>query len=156
MLRILDLDQLLPEIVRSATALESADAASVMLIDDEGTSLRTVAQHGLSEDYAMTQRIPLETAKSMYRGFDSHVEIDLRAQPLGDKALIEREGLVRVIAMPLVHEGALIGGINVYISEAGRSFDRGDIDILHILAAPHSVPITNAPLYPTQRRERRL
>src|SRR5260221_6791068 len=138
MLRILDLDQLLPEIVRSATAVESADAASVMLIDDEGTSLRIVAQHGLSEDYAKTQRIPLETAKSIYRGFDSHVEIDLRAQPLGDKALVEREGLVRVIAMPLVHEGALIGGINVYINDARRSFGPVDIEILCNPAHPGS------------------
>jgi signal transduction histidine kinase len=156
MLRILDLDRLLPEIVRSATALESADAASVMLIADDGASLRIVAQHGLSEEYAATQRIPLETAKTMYRGFDSHLEIDLRTQPLGDPGLIAREGLVRVVAMPLVREGALIGGINVYTRDAARAFDKVDIEILHVLAAQASVAITNARLYAGERNARRL
>src|SRR5260221_133466 len=156
MLRILDLDRLLPEIVRSATTLESADAASVMLIDDDGTSLRIVAQDGLSDEYARTQRIPLETAKALYRGFDSHVEVDLRKQPLGDPALIAREGLVRVFATPLVHEGALIGGINVYTRDAARTFDDVDIEILHILAAQASVAIANARLYAAERSARRL
>lgn len=156
MLRILELDRLLPEIVRAATALETADAASVMLTSDDGTALRIVAQHGLSDAYAATQRIPIETAKAMYKGFDSQIELDLRAQPLGDPALIAREGLARVVAVPLVHEGALIGGINVYTMDPARTFDRIDIEILHILAAQASVAITNARLYAEERTGRRL
>jgi len=156
MLRILDLERLLPEIARAATTLESADAASVMLVADDGRSLRIVAHHGLSEAYAAAQRIPIETAKAMHKGFDAHLEIDLRAQPLGDPALIEREGLARVVAVPLVHEGALIGGINVYTRDRARVFDVVDIEILHILAAQASVAITNARLYDEERRARRM
>ncbi|MEP7004147.1 MAG: ATP-binding protein [Chloroflexota bacterium] len=156
MLRILDLDRLLPEIVRAATALETADAASVMLPSGDGAALRIVAHHGLSDEYAATQRIPIEAAKAMYEGFDSPLELDLRVHPLGDPALIAREGLVRVIAMPLVQEGALIGGINVYTKDAARTFDRIDIEILHILAAQASVAITNARLYAEERTGRRL
>lgn len=156
MLRILDLDRLLPEIVRSATALESADAASVMLLDDDGTAFHIVAQHGLSDEYAATQRIPLATAKALYRGFDTHLELDLRTQPLGDPALIAKEGLVRVVTTPLVREGALIGCINVYLRDAARTFDAVDVEILHILAAQASVAITNAQLYAEERNARRL
>ncbi len=156
MLRILDLERLLPEIARAATTLESADAASVMLAAEDGPSLRIVAHHGLSEAYATAQRIPMETAKAMHKGFDAHVEIDLRVQPLGDPALIEREGLVRVVAVPLVHEGALIGGINVYTRDQARTFDVIDIEILHILAAQASVAITNARLYAEERSGRRM
>lgn len=156
MLRILDLDRLLPEIVRAATALESADAATVMLVNEDGSALRIVAHHGLSDEYAATQRIPMETAKAMYRGFDTHLEIDLRERPLGDPALIAREGLARVVAMPLVHEGALIGGINVYTRDPARTFDAMDIEIMHILAAQASVAITNARLYAEERSGRRL
>ena len=156
MLRILDLDRLLPEIARSATALESADAASVMLVSEDGSALRIVAQYGLSDEYAATQRIPMDTAKAMYRGFDSHLEIDLRERPLGDPALIERERLARVVVMPLVHEGALIGGINIYTHDPARTFDAVDIEILHILAAQASVAITNARLYDKERSGRRL
>src|ERR1051326_154486 len=98
MLRILELDRLLPEIARSATKLEAADAASVMLVDESGEYLRIVASDGLSEEYVAAQRIPIETAKSIYRGFDTHVEIDLQKEPAGDPALIKREKLARVIA----------------------------------------------------------
>jgi signal transduction histidine kinase len=156
MLRILELDRLLPEIVRSATLLESADAASVMLLDDDGEALRIVAHHGLSDEYADAQRIPMERARSIYWGSDTHVEIDLEKAPAGDPALIEREGLMRVVAMPLVHEGALIGGINVYTRDRERRFDEIDLDILHILAAQASIAITNARLYDAERQARRL
>jgi len=156
MRRILELDRLLPEIVRSATLLESADAASVMLVDESGEFLRIVAQHGLSQEYASAQRIPMETAKSIYRGFDTHIEIDLEKQPAGDPALIKREKLARVVAMPLVHEGKLIGGINVYTRDQERRFDAIDLDILHILAAQASIAITNARLYEAERHGRRV
>ena len=137
MLRILELDRLMPEIVRSATLLETADAASVMLVDESGEFLRIVADHGLSDAYATAQRIPMETAKSIYLGFDTHVEIDLEKQPAGDAELIRREKLARVVAMPLVHEGKLIGAINVYTRDRERRFDDVDLDILHILSLIH-------------------
>ena len=156
MLRILELDRLLPEIVRSATLLETADAASVMLVDESGEYLRIVAHNGLSEEYAAAQRIPMETAKSIYRGFDTHIEIDLENQPAGDPALIKREKLARVVAMPLVHEGKLIGAINVYTRDRDRRFDAIDLDILHILAAQASIAITNARLYEAERHGRRV
>ncbi|HEY8830157.1 MAG TPA: GAF domain-containing sensor histidine kinase, partial [Candidatus Limnocylindria bacterium] len=156
MLRILELDRLLPEIVRSATLLETADAASVMLVDESGEYLRIVAHNGLSEEYAAAQRIPMETAKSVYRGFDTHIEIDLENQPAGDPALIKREKLARVVAMPLVHEGKLIGAINVYTRDRDRRFDAIDLDILHILAAQASIAITNARLYEAERHGRRV
>ena len=156
MVRILELDRLLPEIVRSARALASSDAASLMLIDEAGEVLRIVAQHGLSDEYAQAQRVPIERANAIYAGFDQHVEIDLRASPAGDPALIEREGLARVIAMPLVHEGALIGAINIYTRDPARRFDEIDVEILHILAAQASIAITNARLYHEERSARRL
>lgn len=156
MLRILDVDRLLPEIVRAATALESADAAALMLLSDDGAVLRIVAQDGLSEEYAAAQRIPADTARTMYRGFDTHLDIDLRAARLGDPGLIRREGLVRAVAMPLAREGTLIGAITVYTREPARSFDSVDIEILHILAAQASVAITNAQLYANERDGRRL
>ena len=156
MLRILELDRLLPEIAHAASLLESADAASVMLADDTGDALRIVAHHGLSNEYAAAQRIPLDRAKAMYRGFDTHVEIDLEHEPAGDPAPIQREKLARVVAMPLVHEGALIGAINVYTRDRMRRFDTVDLDILHVLAAQASIAITNARLYDVERQARRL
>lgn len=155
MLRILDLDRLLPEIARAATALETADAASVMLAED-GSTLRIVAHDGLSDEYAAAQRIPLDRARAMYPGFDTHLEIDLRADAPGDRSLSEREGLARVVAIPLVHDDALIGAINVYTRDGDRRFDATDLEILHILGAQASIAISNARLYERERSQRRL
>jgi len=58
--------------------------------------------------------------------------------------------------MPLVHEGKLIGGINVYTRDRDRRFDAIDLDILHILAAQASIAITNARLYEAERHGRRV
>ena len=137
MLRILELDRLLPEIVRSASRLEAADAASVMLADDAGDALRIVASEGLSAAYTGAQRISMERAREIYRGFDQHVEIDLKRSPVGDPALIEREGIARVVAMPLVDNGALIGAINVYTRDPDalfEEFSRGGASIAKTLS----------------------
>lgn len=156
MLRILELDLLLPEIARSACALETADAASVLIADPDADAMRIVAQQGLSEEYAAAQRIPLERAQAMYRGFDTPVEIDLRADPAGSASLVAREGLARVLAMPLVQEGALIGALNIYTRDPARRFDEVDVEVLHVLAAQASIAITNARLYAQERQARRL
>ena len=154
MSRILDLDLLLPEIAASARALGSADAASVMLVNDAGDALQIVAHQGLSDEYAAAQRIPIERARAMHAGSDRHSEIDLSADGLGDRALVARERLVRVAAMPLVRDGELIGALNIYTRDAARRFDDIDVEILHVLGAQAAVAITNARLYEAERDAR--
>src|SRR5437868_984351 len=77
MLRNLELDRLLPEIVHAAKQVARADAASVMLVDESGEALRIAAHDGLSDRYARTRRFPMDRAREMYEGLDTHVEVDL-------------------------------------------------------------------------------
>ena len=156
MLRDLDLTSLGPEIVRAACTLESADAAALLLVDQATDSLRIVANEGLSDAYAGSQRIPMDRAREMYRGFDVHLNIDLRSTPLGDPRLIVEEGLERVIAVPLVRDSELIGGLLIYSKDRSRTFDSVDIELLQILAGQAAIAITNARLYAAERDARRL
>ncbi|GAC1460713.1 MAG: ATP-binding protein [Candidatus Limnocylindrales bacterium] len=156
MLRDLDLASLGPEIARAACTLESADAAALLLVDPATDSLRIVAHEGLSDAYAGSQRIPMDRARAMYQGFDVHLAIDLRATPLGDARLIAAEGLERVIAVPLVRDSELIGGLIIYAKDRTREFDAMDIELLHILAAQAAIAVTNARLYAAERDARRL
>ena len=156
MLRTLDLATLGPEIVRAACSLETSDAAALLLIDGESDALRIVAHEGLSDAYAASQRIPMDRARAMYQGFDVHLIIDLRETPLGEPRLIAEEGLERVVAMPLVRDSELIGGLIIYTKDRARVFDAMDIELLHILAAQASIAITNARLYSAERDARRL
>src|ERR1051325_6392105 len=77
MLRNLELERLLPEIVHAAKLVARADAAAVMLVNESQSGLRIAAHEGLSERYARTRRFPMERAREMYEGFDTHVEVDL-------------------------------------------------------------------------------
>ena len=156
MLRDLDLASLGPAIAHSACTLGSADAAALMLVDAATDSLRIVAHEGLTEAYARSQRIPMDRARAMYRGSDVHLEIDLRATPLGDPRLIAEEGLERVVAVPLVRDGELIGGLIVYRKDRNEALDATAIELLHILAAQASIAVTNARLYAAERDARLL
>jgi signal transduction histidine kinase len=156
MLRSLELKQLLPEIVHAVKLIARVDAAAVMLVDESEDALRIVAQDGLSEHYAATRRFPLDRARSLYAGFDTHVEVDLLRDAPEDAALLAPDGIVRVVAMPLAHEGQLIGSISAYSRDRDHRFDQVGLDILYVLGAHASIAITNARLYEAERQARQL
>lgn len=156
MLRDLELVTLGPEIVRAARQLQFADAAALMLVDETSDALKIVAHEGLSDVYAASERIPMARARAMYRGFDEHLDLDLRTSPLGDARLIADEGFERAIAVPLARKSELIGGLVIYSRDATRTFDAVDIELLHILAGHASIAVTNARLYAAERSARRL
>jgi len=155
MLRGLELETLVPQIVQAAKLIGRADAAAVMLVDEDQRALRVIAQDGLSETYAADRRFPLERARAMYPGFDSHIDKTISPDEKEDAALL-REGIHHVVAMPLVHEGQLLGSISVYSHDRDHGLDEFELDLLHVLAAQASIAITNARLYEAERQARRL
>ncbi|HEV2250291.1 MAG TPA: ATP-binding protein [Candidatus Limnocylindria bacterium] len=156
MLWSLELDGLLPEIVRAVKVLARADAASVMLVDEAAGALRVVAQDGLTARYAESRRFGLDRARAMYKGFDTHVAVDLAKEATPGDAQLIADGFAQVVAMPLAHEGRLIGSISAYSRDAAWGLDPIGLDILHILGAQASIAITNARLYDAERQARRL
>jgi signal transduction histidine kinase len=135
-----------------AQSLDAADAASLMIVDPEEQALVIRGSSGLSDYYVERQRIPLERALRHYQRPGSVVVRDLRTAPLGDLALIRREGLAKVLALSLAREGELLGALHIYTRDPMRDFDDIDRDLAHILAAQVSVAIVNARLF-TQLRE---
>ncbi len=152
MLGILDLDRLYATVADVARSLDTADAASLMIVDRDEKALVIRGQSGLSEQYAEKQRIPLERALKHYQRPGSMVVRDLRTAPLGDAALIRGEGLAKVLALSIAREGELLGALHIYSRDPARDFDEVDRDLAQILAAQVSVAIMNARLV-TQLRE---
>jgi signal transduction histidine kinase len=147
MLGILDLDRLYTTVADVARSLDTADAASLMVVDKEENALVIRGYSGLSDQYAAMQRIPLEQARRHYQGPGSVVVRDLRSAPLGDPTLIRGEGLAKVLALSIAREGELLGALHIYTRDPERDFDEIDRDLAHILAAQVSVAITNARLF---------
>jgi len=156
MLRSLELDRLLPQIVQAAKQLGGVDAAAVMLVDESEDALRIVAQDGLSERYAATRRFPLDRANALYAGFDTHVEVDLARDVRPEDLQLSTDGFARVVAMPLAHDGQLIGSISVYSRDVDHRLDQVGLDLLYVLGAQASIAITNSRLYETERQARQL
>ncbi len=147
MLGITDLDRLYSTVADVAKSLDTADAAALMVVDQEESALVIRGYSGLSPEYARSQRIPLERAMRHYRRPGSMVVRDLRTAPLGDPALIRGEGLAKVLALSIAREGELLGALHIYSRDPDRDFDEIDRDLAHILAAQVSVAITNARLF---------
>jgi signal transduction histidine kinase len=147
LLRSLDLERIEREIVRALRDIMRADAAAVMLRDATGTALEITCQDGLSERYTREQRIPFEQAKGSFRGTEEHVILDFREQGFGDKALVESEGLAKVLAIPLLNEGEFIGSLNAYMRDHAAQFNPESIDLANVLAVEASVAIANAQMY---------
>lgn len=152
MLGIMDLNRLYATVAAVARSLDTADAASLMVVDHEENALVIRGQSGLSEEYAAAQRIPLARALKHYQRPGSVAVRDLRTAPLGNPILIRREGLAKVLALSVAREGELLGALHIYSRDPDRDFDEIDRDLAHILAAQVSVAIINARLV-TQLRD---
>jgi len=152
MLGIMDVNRLYATVADVARSLDTADAASLMIVDHEESAMVIRGQSGLSEEYAAAQRIPLERALKHYQRPGSVVVRDLRTAPLGNPILIRREGLAKVLALSIAREGELLGALHIYSRDPDRDFDEIDRDLAHILAAQVSVAIINARLV-TQLRD---
>jgi signal transduction histidine kinase len=147
MLRSLELEHRLRNVVTSARDLMSADAAAVFLPNSEGDALVIRAYDGLSETYAATQRLPLDEVRAQFRAAGEHVILDLPAEGLGDHALIKTEGLAKLLSIPLFFESRLIGSLAIYTKNRKRKFQPEDIEVAHLLAATTATGITTSRLY---------
>ena len=151
MLTQMDLGELYNTVADAARTLDTADAASLMIVDRQEQALIIRGYSGLSDGYARAQRIPLARALRHYQRPDSIAVRDLRTAPLGNPDLIRTEGLAKVLALSIAREGELYGALHIYTRDPERDFDEVDRDLAHILAAQVAVAITNARLF-TQLR----
>ena len=148
LLTSLDLDQVQREVVSALRDILAADAAAVMLLDGDGDGTVSIRAHeGLSDEYVRRQRLPIDRMRAAYRTPDEHLIVDLRHAPLGDPALIAREGLARALVIPLTKDGQIIGVLNAYLKDPEARFLDESIDLAHVLAAEAGVAIANAQLY---------
>jgi signal transduction histidine kinase len=152
MLGIMDLNRLYATVADVARSLDTADAASLMVVDHQENAMVIRGQSGLSAEYAAAQRIPLDRALKHYQRPGSVAVRDLRTAPLGNPVLIRNEGLAKVLALSIAREGELLGALHIYSRDPERDFDEIDRDLAHILAAQVSVAIVNARLV-TQLRD---
>ncbi|MEJ2207412.1 MAG: GAF domain-containing protein [Anaerolineae bacterium] len=155
----LDLDTLPARIVDEAARSFQADAVSLMLWDQEQKYLTIRASHGLSASYARQQRISHD---QVYEAHLSNIQSgeplyisDLTQQPIGQRSLIEEEGIRSVLVVPMLVHGQPTGALNIYSKEKPRRFGSAEIELSRIFAAQAAVMIANAELLAAEAHRRR-
>ena len=143
----LDLGHRLRTAVKSARDLLTADAAAVFLPNDEGDALVIRAHDGLSASYVAGQRLPIDEVRAQVRAAGEHVILDMPSGSVGDHALIQAEGLAKLLSIPLFFQEKLTGVLVVYSKHPKRVFEPDDIELAHLLAATTAIGITNSRLY---------
>jgi transcriptional regulator with GAF, ATPase, and Fis domain len=145
---VLELNELLDTILRSACELLDATGGSVMLVEE--TDLVTVC--ALGRDAAVGQRMRLGEGVAGYVAIRRDpVLIDGHADPELFPGLVLREPYVEsAMSVPLVHRAELQGVLNVN-APIGRSFTEYDLRALAVFAEQAALAIANARLYEAER-----
>ena len=148
----LDLDKVLSSIVRHAVQLSEADGGTVFTFD------RNKQIFLLKTSYGVNQSFEEELRRSRISKGDASVigQASVRREPvqiadiqvLGEYPLacVQREGYRAVLAVPLIDENELVGGLVVLSKKAGTFPERG-VNLLHTFAAQSILAIRNARLF---------
>ncbi|HLC29390.1 MAG TPA: GAF domain-containing sensor histidine kinase, partial [Dehalococcoidia bacterium] len=142
----MDLEVILPEIIKSGVELIGATGGSVTLRDAEG-ACQNIAVHNLPIEL-LTMHIP--------RSLGIAAEVAERGEPIiiEDYSRYERrmplllEHNVRSgLGVPLINEGKIIGALTVATTDPTRRFASADAEVLSSFANQAAVAIRNARLY---------
>ncbi|HEY2161099.1 MAG TPA: SpoIIE family protein phosphatase [Solirubrobacteraceae bacterium] len=138
----LELDQLLAEILERASALFDADAAGVLLRDDDERALTLRATHGEPFSLAAGGRVNFDEGALGRLATEGRpallAAVELPAPPAGLASTIDS-----LLVVPLVGSGKLIGLL--YLGgRPGRQFSGEDLELLALAADRMEIAIDHA------------
>lgn len=143
------LEETLQGISRVVSSLLEAKLVSILLLDEEEESLYIKAHYLGSEGYI--KKPPLEVAGSLVgEVVKTHSPIFIpdiaREDRLVYKALLQEEGLVTLLSVPLSMKGAVIGVMNVYWSFT-KVLSQEELELANLSALHSAMAIENARLH---------
>ena len=143
-----DLQQVLDAGARSAAEVMQVKAASIRLLDAETRELVPKAVFNLSQQYLDKGPIIVEKSELYRRTLAGEVTYvqDMATDP---RVLYpedaRREGLVSILASPMIYQGRAVGVIRLYTGRQ-RQFSRLEINMLRTVAQLLGTAIENARL----------
>ena len=144
-----DVDEILQRVTVDACELMGTKVCSLMLLNAERDQLELRACHGAGEDYLSKPPLPVGESiiGSVVRRRKPVQVYDVREQHAYQHIeLVQREGLVSLLSVPLVFGEAVLGALSVYTAEPVR-FSKQEVHVLSTLAALAGIAIANARLH---------
>jgi signal transduction histidine kinase len=143
------LDELLPELLRRTRTLLAVDVATVLLVEEDGRSLRVRAAEGLAR---ATGCIPIG------EGFAGRIAAERIPVVIEDtdrgelwNPLLRAAGLRSLLGVPLLVDGRVLGVLHVGSREA-RHFTQDDRYLLQVVAERIALASHRSRLYEAERR----
>ena len=146
----LKLDELLAQIMSSATELTNAETSSIMLLDDGGDELTVQVATGAPGEAVVREHVPagLGIAGWVVEHGEPAVVADPRSDERFYAGMDEKTGFETrsILAVPMHTHDRTIGVLEV-INKREGSFDDGDLKLATALANHAAIAIDNAQLY---------
>ncbi|HZC08397.1 MAG TPA: GAF domain-containing protein [Ktedonobacterales bacterium] len=142
----LSLDDLLEALLERASDSLKTDTATLLLLDEQGSTLTARAARGLDEDVVKQIHVPIG------HGFAGRIAASGEPLYLSDTTISDvvsgylREQLHSVIGVPMTVDGRLLGVLHVG-SKSPREFSSGDIWLLRQIADRAAQAIDRAQLF---------
>ncbi len=151
----LRLDEVLQLITEETVNIIGVDVCSLRLLDDEKQNLVLKATYGHSKEYVrrkavvkLEKSVTGKAAKSRKPVFVGNVQKErLYRYP----SLAKKEGLVSLLAVPLIRAGDVVGVIDVYTRKR-HTFSRREIRLLSLFSDQAAIAIENAKLFENLER----
>jgi nitrate/nitrite-specific signal transduction histidine kinase len=147
--RSLNLDEILNNALEKILDVLGMEWGSAYAIDDEGATLRLLAQHGLPQDFV--DRISPRTLKGSVVE-EAALTGHPRVWHIGDypevafKPFLERGGIDQVIGVPLMVKGRLVGAF-IFGALRARPISSEELALLDASGQQIAIAVENARLY---------
>ncbi len=151
-----DRDRILKEILEVSTNLVEARTGAVLLLDEDGSTLRVVSQIGLSKTWLKGRTLDLEKTL-LARAREAGSPVTAQGEQLDGLDLPQLAFGARVrtaISVPIMVSDRLIGGIELYDNQE-QQFGPVKLALVRNFAPQAGVAIENARLYEAEKRRRR-
>jgi signal transduction histidine kinase len=153
-----ELRKLLEGAMQVASRVTHAEAASLMLVDEERRELIFKFAHTAQEDVLRKQRISMDTGIAGWVATHSQPVIvnEVRRDPRFNPQVDAHTGFVTrsIACVPLQTKGRTIGVLEALNKNSAEGFNEDDIQMMLTLAAQAAIAIENAKLYQSLREER--
>ena len=145
----LNFDEALNRISRSAAELLGSDAGAILLLDEDGQTLRIKGAHGLSRKTEQGTRdfVGENIAGRVAQTGTPLVVNDLPNNSRFRNPAAEQEGLLACVSVPLRIGSRIIGTLDVHSKTTRQAFNESHLQLLEMLATQAVIAIENARLY---------
>ncbi len=143
----LELKEVLDTIVKKLPSVMSLKAATIRLLNENGSKLILVASHGLSKRYL--ERGPVDLEENVKEALQARpvaiydVTTDPRVRYQKEAA---EEGIKSMLTLPIIARGRVIGILRL-LSDTPRQFTEEEINFAASLSEVCGIAIDNARLY---------